>query len=101
MTGLPEAFEQFKYAEAVLIANQAERFGLRIVQSRQSVYVLQKAVHGAFATAVSQPVAFLIDRLHPTRTTGFRSTGFVRQDRQITTNNHRPTYTPPPPTLRF
>ena len=37
VAGLVQAFEQFKYAEAVLIANQAERFGLRAVQSRQTV----------------------------------------------------------------
>ena len=34
-------------------------------------------------------VASIIGRLHRTRTTGIRSTGLVRQDRQILTNKDK------------
>ena len=47
---------------------------------------LRKITVSGFGVQVLAVSRFIIDRLHPTRTTGFRSTGFVRQNRQIKTN---------------
>ena len=41
------------------------------------------------ASDSQEGVEFIIGRLHRTRTTGIRSTGLVRQDRQILTNKDK------------